>query len=954
MKWKLTLLILGALILSLGFVSSAPLVVDGTTVTLGGDLVYDYVYVSPTGIININSTIGYLNITAVYNITIEGLINGTGAGFTGGDGAICGASCIDGGLPGDGTGAGGGGTGDGTGAGGGGGAGHANGGGTGGGTGAGGGGSSYGSQSNITNYTLGSGGGGGGASGSGLTSSRGGNGGNGGAATILISPLINISGSLINSGLNGLNGGTTGSNSAGAGGGGGGSGGSITLIGLEIYNQGILNVSAGNGGNGDSNGVSPRIGHGGGGGSGGRIKIFYLNFYNNLSSTTSLNGGNGGSGAGLNAQNGFSGGVGIQSASQEDVTPYLQSNLVILDEPENGVNTLDTNQTFEATLFPQQSGFENVNATLFIWNDGALVEQETNSVTGSSQNTTSWDITNLSFGQYEWNVLGCFTNISINECKFSSINNTFVVGFVENSINYNSSTYETASETFILNLSVIEVDSILATFYYDGVNKGTSVQTISGDNTIFTKTIDIPVGNGANDFYWTLMTGGESVNTTINSQNVSEINLTLCEASPQNVSYANFTFRDESTNDLISAMADAVSWTYWLGSGEVNKTYDYSNSTSNPSYAFCFSPSDREITTDLIFRYSNTTYPLRTFSWEDMELSNQTTDQTLYLLGVDDGIFSSIQVVNQLGSPISGALVTIERQIGGEFVIVGQETTGEDGIVTFWVNPNFPHRITSVKVGFTTAQVTIIPSQSQYSLTMTAIGASDALFNGSTEGMSWQISPSSGYLAPGEYTFSFDLIANLNNLAGSLCRLDLVDRETLAVVATTNGTGNASQCSADVLYEITEGQSLFGKLYVWTEESGGFFLIDTDQRWTDIEGTDVSTWQTIRNFFTELTTIDEWGEGDHRQEWNRIVGFFLILSIIIGISTFKTQWDSSYPGVAILIVTIIIIFASTGGWFTLNAGGSRFNFIDKYAVAITAIMISLAWVTSWMRRTSVA
>ena len=64
------------------------------TVNLAGNMSYDQLYVSSTGVINVNTTVGYLNITA-NNITILGQVNANGIGSAGASGA-CACDCSGG------------------------------------------------------------------------------------------------------------------------------------------------------------------------------------------------------------------------------------------------------------------------------------------------------------------------------------------------------------------------------------------------------------------------------------------------------------------------------------------------------------------------------------------------------------------------------------------------------------------------------------------------------------------------------------------------------------------------------------------------------------------------------------------------------------------------------------------------------------------------------------------
>lgn len=276
----------------LSLASATDLIINSGTTILGGNNNYTNVYVAPGAILQVDSSIGWLNITAT-NITIMGTINGNamsnntggGGGGTGGGGSSPGSA----GSQGIGNGGGGGGGGGGgwwfctAGAGGG-----------------GGGASPIQTGNQTTRYDLtstgaGGGGGGGGGCGAAGCGGGGGTGGRGGATIGLYSPYILITGTVTANGNTGGGGGEGGPfaggcgyGGAGGGGGAGGNAGQIILDGATInISTATLNVNGGSGGGGGTG--HPGDGGGGSQGNGGRVKIFY-NQLSNSSLTVSKTG----------------------------------------------------------------------------------------------------------------------------------------------------------------------------------------------------------------------------------------------------------------------------------------------------------------------------------------------------------------------------------------------------------------------------------------------------------------------------------------------------------------------------------------------------------------------------------------------------------------------------------------------------------------------------------------
>ena len=600
---------------------------------------------------------------------------------------------------------------------------------------------------------------------------------------------------------------------------------------------------------------------------------------------------------------------------------------VILNSPIENYNSISNIVTFNCST---EDAVQMDNITLII--DGV----KNLTVTGSSTYIDFEQDLIMPFGTHTWN---CNATNSGN-VETTGFERSMTLGFSENSQTYNATTYETSSESFILNLSHNSsyFTSTTASLIYNGTSySGTASGT--GSEKIFIRTIDIPTVTGQQNksFYWNVsLTGAggtEYFTTDSNIQTINPINLTLCEGAPQDTVYLNFTFKDEATGTLMSARNDLTDFDYWLGGGSVTKSFTMSNTSVNPSYAFCMNPPDRPVEVDLSFKYSNSTHPIRTFAYDDQTLTNSTTNQILYLLGSGDGIYSSIQVVTASSSPISGVKITIERQFSGVWGLIEQGTTGTDGLATFWVNPNFEHRITATKTGYSSTQVTINPSQSVYTITLEA-SSDDATYEGSLKGMNWFVTPATGRLDPGSTTFNFNLTASLGNLDGGFCKFELIDVDDESILATTSG-GYSTGCNLSITYTVVDNSKISGKLYIDTTNTTGFVVIDDDAYWVGLETT-VDT-KAFFYFLQDFKDLPEFGDGI-RQEYSRVVFFFFFLIILVGMATYFTGYDFANPGAAVLLVYPMIILASFAGWFDFNHLSS-YDFLNKYTVALIASFI---------------
>ena len=311
---KLTMFFIAlAFLFSVGNLSHAiPLNVDGITLTLGGNLTYDYVKIINEGKIFVDPSFGWLNLVSTSYISIDSTssIIGTkrsfneggtgGGGSTGGTNSNSASNGGSGGIgePGIGTGGGGGSGGiapSSFGAGGGGGSGGIS------------PGIIVGDETSRTDYSLsgfGAGGGGGGAAGDGTDTSESGAAGSsgerGGATVRLEASQIEIRGDIeVNGGVGGSGG--KGGKGHGSqmdmgGGGGGGAGASAGMIFLEggiiDISDSVLSAIGGAGGNGGGpRGIWAGSGGVGEQGAGGRVKIFYSGNYFNTDTIFNMSGG---------------------------------------------------------------------------------------------------------------------------------------------------------------------------------------------------------------------------------------------------------------------------------------------------------------------------------------------------------------------------------------------------------------------------------------------------------------------------------------------------------------------------------------------------------------------------------------------------------------------------------------------------------------------------------------
>ena len=644
------------------------------------------------------------------------------------------------------------------------------------------------------------------------------------------------------------------------------------------------------------------------------------------------------------------------------IAPETPENMTVnLTSPINATVFLPstTNITFYANYTIENANF--TNATHYVWKGTTLFNSTAIIITGNTTNSTTLLINNFVAGDYLWNVYACGRNLTGTIfCKWAPSNNTFSINkMTENSQTYNATSYETAVEGFVINITYdsSSYSSILGNLIYNETSY-TGTKTGTGNTVLFSKG-GIQTGStyGNKTFHWEIGLINSSGTTYAYSTNYSQMvlnaNLSICGLEGGNTPFLNFSFKDESDNSIINASNDLSSFTYWLGDGTTTKAYTFQNATENSHYSFCALP-NRTFTVDLSFKYSGAAYPLRTFTYDNQAISNTTTQKTLYLLGSADGIYSAIRTADTGGGAISGVTVQYERQIGGIWILLGQEVTGDDGVATFWVNPNYQYRFTASKTGYANTQVTIQPSQTQYTLTMSTTAGGGA-FVSDIKGIKWSIYPGSGSLtATTNQKFNATITSSLSNLEN--CKFELVNaKNTSQVLATTTLLTNSSYCFLTITYTTTKDQKIFGRLSIDTTNTTGFVVIDADTAWIIFDFTGKKPWNSITSFFSDVKDLAEMGEGSEA-EFNRIVLFFLATTILIGVFMFFSGIELSNPGLSIVIIWCIILIASIGGFLSYNSGSLAYgdttpDIVSNYGFFFLFTMLGGAYFLSMIRRT---
>jgi hypothetical protein len=388
----------------------------------------------------------------------------------------------------------------------------------------------------------------------------------------------------------------------------------------------------------------------------------------------------------------------------------------------------------------------------------------------------------------------------------------------------------------------------------------------------------------------------------------------------------NFTFEDEVTYAPVNGTANVyVTYTcpaaaLTAGLCNADGSTAFANSSENPNYDFCYTPTDGgPLLADWFFHYDGTDYEPRTWEAENTLTENMTT-QILYMLKSADGMYLSLITQTAVGAPVEGVHVVVEKLVGGVFTQTLQGDTDGAGALTFWLLPGILHRFTFTKTGYQTVEKEHVPSVNipQVFVQMTT-GAFD-LYTSPIEGFRWYITPQQGLLNKNTfYNYTFDVYADNDNLKD--CRITIYNNSGDQVSQNSACTTNTTTGSVSTGYTTGPNPGyMWGRLEIRFINSTGnltdWINIDADLMWTLITAIP-DTYHTLTDFLTGFKDADLYSEDAVEAYYSRIWFIFLLLAILITVFTFTTGEEVQNPMVTMLPLFAIFLTLSWFGYFTL-------------------------------------
>ncbi len=604
-----------------------------------------------------------------------------------------------------------------------------------------------------------------------------------------------------------------------------------------------------------------------------------------------------------------------------NLSRFYMDNKILVTSPANNSNHL-SNVNFDITQIG--NSVNNTQSTLYIWDlDGNLITTDTNSSISSRTDNVVWNIDTLTPGNYKWNVEACTAGF----CNFERNRNlTFNVGFNLDSQINNATSYETSKEHFQINIDYNQTlwSTVAGILQYNNTNYTATVETSSSTANL-SADVTIPLISGSSQvntlkWYLQLSNSTDTLNLLVNEsqQNVSSISFGFCNTS-LTTPYLNFTFKNETDTEEDVSATISSSWTYYLGDGSVNKTITFSNSTENPSYAFCFTPEDRSLNVVMDVDYNNGESQQRSYQATSL-VSNSTTNQVLYLLPTTLGLFSQFQTITTSGNPIQDVKGTITRTFGGSLITTNIDYTDSSGLVVFFLNPDATYTATFSKSGFPDNTFTFVPTSDTRIVTMG--GGVSGISNGTQilSNTTYSIEPSNSSLVNNTlYTFSINVTSGQTitgvtmNITNGSDQLGYTSASDQGLISLSINTNNDTRIVG--YYTISTSDETFTVTKIWTV--GNEFVGDY-------------------SIFRQLTLFMDYSFSD-------FVRLILVLGVILGILIFLSAGDIVDSAENRILVGVLLVWAfSIVGWLDTGlvvtsaqpAINTLGEYSSKYGIAI--------------------
>ncbi len=271
------------------------------------------------------------------------------------------------------------------------------------------------------------------------------------------------------------------------------------------------------------------------------------------------------------------------------------------------------------------------------------------------------------------------------------------------------------------------------------ITGGATLNSFSLSMMNSTDTIVKSTTTGINFFNWSETVHGDNVNVTVSSTGYNNFSVL--------VDLNNETYTWNTTYFLTPVIFtinifDEQNLSSILGNITISNSTSSVKHNNTDSIALNFSQIPVGEVTIII---ENDEYESRTYY--DNIISGISDTLNAYLLKTSEGLLVRFHVKDQNDQPVFNALVRSSRIINDVLTLVEEDKTDSSGTATHFLDPEKTYTVVASKSGYSSANITINPTQQDYYLILRS--ASQIDFNNQFAGIFYQFVPSQRYIGIG-------------------------------------------------------------------------------------------------------------------------------------------------------------------------------------------------------------
>jgi len=388
----------------------------------------------------------------------------------------------------------------------------------------------------------------------------------------------------------------------------------------------------------------------------------------------------------------------------------------------------------------------------------------------------------------------------------------------------------------------------------------------------------------------------------------------------------NFTIRDEDSLNLIKAN---ITGTFEYTVAGITETYNLDLDNRN-NFSICITPDDEEFTTDIDLVFSADGYPARTYAENNVLITSNEINRTLYLLSTADGIYGYFQVLDALETPLSGVNIAMYRNIDNQYTRVVSTNTDDSGQASVFVNSDYYHDTVFSKTGYKTKNVSlrITNSNIQY-ITLSTV--SQSTNEELSSGVNFNYIPQLNQINNNtEYEFGINITSSRFNL--SSCNITIYNGSMF--LDSSLGTYNSTFCNTSITFNTANYTEINSVLHYTINNTALTYTIPYKIIYL-YEG-DYS----LKVLLDDIGDLSQSGFGDFTR---MIIGLLVVLIITTFISDQVGLKSDPEPQI-ILFLSLTFILSYTG-WFAMTyVNMPDIAGLKKYYLFILSCLIGVTYI----------